>query len=105
MSDDELRAALEEAEARLAALEAARAPEQALEGEARELLARLSKQRRMAQHRGVRTWDEAPRGALRMVVLSVGCVALGTGAWALDSTLGGASLVASLVVLAVEGLR
>ena len=50
-------------------------------------------------------WEGAQRAALRMVVLAAGCVALITGATALDSTLGGASIVVTLGVLAVEGMR
>lgn len=102
---EDLEATLERTQQAVQALELSLAPRRALELEAREVLVRLVKRRKHAQQRGVRTWETAQRGALRMLVLAVGCVVLGTGAWALDETLGGLSLAVSLVVLGLEGLR
>jgi len=106
MSDDaDVEQTLAEVQARVREAEAALAPRKALEADGRELLARLIRKRKHVQQRGVRSWEGAQRGALRMVTLAAGCVAIGTGAWALDPTLGGVSLVVSLVVLGFEGLR
>ena len=102
LKDDEvLTAALRDVEERIAWLEAQTNPRQA----ARALLGKLIKRRQRVQQRGVPMWEGAQRAALRMVVLAAGCVALITGATALDSTLGGASIVVTLGVLAVEGMR
>lgn len=106
MSEEpDVEQALAEVQARVREVEALLAPRKVLEAESRDLLTRLIRRRKHVQQRGVRTWEGAQRGALRMVTLAAGCVAIGTGAWALDLTLGGASLVLSLVVLGVEGLR
>lgn len=105
-SDDaELQRALTQAQARLAELEAWQASLQPVEQRARAVLAAVSTRRKRAQQRGVETWDEPQRGALRMFVLAVGCVTLGTGAWALDASLGGASVCLSLGALWWESLR
>jgi hypothetical protein len=101
----DIEAALADARRRLAEVEARLAPAHALDAEARVVLARILKRKKQAQLTGVRTWESAQRGALRMGVLALGCVLMGSGAWALDDALGGASLVVSLVVLGVEGLR
>jgi hypothetical protein len=108
IKDDDLAAlaaALREVEERVAWLEAQTTPRQAAEVAGRTLLGKLIKRRQRVQQRGVPMWESAQRAALRMVVLAVGCVALITGATALDSTLGGASIVVTLGVLAVEGMR
>ena len=100
-----LAAALRDVEERVAWLEAQTSPRQAAESAARALLGKLIKRRQRVQQRGVPMWEGAQRAALRMVVLAAGCAALITGATALDSTLGGASIVVTLGVLALEGMR
>ena len=102
---DELSDALSDAEARVAALEAFHEPRARAIDQARTLVTEVVKRRNRVQQRGVPMWEGAQRAALRMVVLAAGCVALITGATALDSTLGGASIVVTLGVLAVEGMR
>jgi hypothetical protein len=101
----ELDDALRDAQDRVAALEAQLAPRQVAENEARALLGKLIKRRQRVQQRGVPMWEAAQRGALRMVVLAVGCSALITGATALDGTLGGVAIVISMGLLVVEGMR
>jgi len=49
--------------------------------------------------------DPAQRAAVRLVVLSVGCMLLITGATALDSTAGGAAIVLTFGVLVFEGSK
>ena len=100
-----LAATLRDVHERLAWLEAQTTPRRRAQEGARALLGKLIKRRQRVQQRGVPMWEGAQRAALRMVVLAVGCVALITGATALDSTLGGASIVVTLGVLAVEGMR
>jgi len=81
------------------------APRHSAETEARSLLAKMIKRRQRVQQRGVPMWEAAQRGALRMVVLGVGCIALITGATALDGTFGGVAIVVSMGVLVLEGMR
>lgn len=100
-----LDAALRDAQARVAWLEAQTAPRQDAEAKARVLLGKLIKRRQRVQQRGVPMWEGAQRAALRMVVLAVGCGALITGAAALDGTLGGVSIVVAMGVLVFEGMR
>lgn len=102
MSADEVTQKLAELEARVAELEASIAEREQIADHARSSLAEL---RRRRLRGGSRTWEGAQRAALRFVLLSAGCVALVTGGWALDSTLGGATIVASFGVLMFEGLR
>lgn len=97
--------ALCDAEAQVAWLEAQQAPRHAAESGGRSLLAKLTKRRQRAQQRGVPMWEGAQRGALRMVVLGLGCIALITGAAALDGTFGGVAIVVSMGVLVLEGMR
>ena len=97
--------ALCEANARVAWLEAQTAPRQDAEATARVLLKKLIKRRQRVQQRGVPMWEGASRAALRMVVLAIGCAALITGAAALDGTLGGVSIVVTMGVLVLEGMR
>lgn len=97
--------ALREANARVAWLEAQIAPRKDAEAKARLLLSKLIKRRQRVQQRGVPMWEGAQRAALRMVVLAIGCAALITGAAALDGTLGGVSIVLTMGVLVVEGMR
>ncbi|MDP1821722.1 MAG: hypothetical protein Q8L48_00695 [Archangium sp.] len=103
--EDVLAEALRDAHERISLLEAQLAPRQAGETSARALLGKLIKRRQRVQQRGVQVWEGAQRAALRMFVLAVGCVALSTGAMALDATLGGVSIVVTLGVLALEGGR
>lgn len=99
---DEVAEKLAELEGRVAALEASLGEREAAADRARRSLAELRRQRRRG---GTRTWEGAQRGALRFVVLSAGCIAMVTGGWALDSTVGGVTIVASFGVLMFEGLR
>ena len=100
-----LEDALRQAQARVAGLEAQRAPLTSAEDRARKLLTVLIKRRQRAQQYGVPTWDGAQRAALRMVLLGIGCIALITGASAFDSGLGGVAMVVSLALLGIEGTR
>lgn len=102
---DTLDDALRDAEARVAWLEAQQAPRHAADSKARALLAKLIKRRQRAQQRGVPMWEGDQRDALRMVVLGLGCIALITGATALDATFGGVAIVVSMGVLVLEGMR
>ena len=97
--------ALQVANDRVATLEAQLAPRKGAEAEARVLLGKLTKRRQRVQQRGVPMWEAAQRGALRMVVLALGCTALITGGMALDGTLGGAAIVISMALLVFEGMR
>jgi multidrug efflux pump subunit AcrA (membrane-fusion protein) len=101
----ELEQALQEAQERVATLEAQLAPRQTAEAEARILLGKLIKKRQRVQQRGVPMWEAAQRGALRMVVLAAGCIALITGSMALDGTLGTGAIVISMFLLVFEGMR
>ncbi len=102
---ENLEEILRATEARVAALEADLAPRQHAEADARHLLGQLTKRRQRVQQRGVPMWEGAQRGALRMVVLAAGCVALIAGATALDETLGGVAIVTSMGLLVLEGMR
>ena len=97
--------ALQDAQARVEELESQLAPRQSAEVGARALLSKLIKRRQRVQQRGVPMWESAQRAALRMVVLAVGCIALITGATALDATFGGVAIVVSMGVLVLEGMR
>lgn len=99
---DEVAQKLAELEARVAALEGSLGERETAAARARHALAEL---RRNRLRGGTRTWEGAQRGALRFVLLSVGCIAMVTGGWALDSTVGGVTIVASFGVLMFEGLR
>ena len=101
----ELEQALQEAQERVAALEAQLAPRQIAEAEARVLLGKLIKKRQRVQQRGVPMWEAAQRGALRMVVLAAGCIALITGSMAFDGTLGTGAIVIAMGLLVFEGMR
>jgi len=100
-----LAAALQEAEARLAALEAFHEPRSRAEAAARTLLSELIKRRKRVQQRGVPMWDAAQRAALRMVLLAVGSAAMICGAMAFDQTLGTVAIFGALLLLVIEGLR
>ncbi len=102
---DQLDAALQEAETRIAALEAFHAPRAREEAAARSLLSELIKQRKRVQQRGVPMWDGAQRAALRMVLLAIGAAAVICGAMAFDGTLGTVAIFFTLVLLMFEGLR
>lgn len=97
--------ALQDAQSKVAELEAQLAPSQSAEIQARTLLSKLIKRRQRVQQRGVPMWESAQRAALRMVVLALGCIALITGATALDATLGGVAIAVSMGVLMLEGMR
>ena len=101
----ELDEALRAARDQLAELEAHRAPRERAEAEARLLLGKLIKRRQRVQQRGVPMWEGAQRAGLRMVVLAIGCVALITGATALDETLGGVAIMVAMGLLTLEGMR
>ena len=103
--EQELEEALHEVQGRVDWLEAQLAPRQQREAAARALLGKLIKRRQRVQQRGVQTWEGAQRGALRMVVLAVGCAALITGATALDAGFGGVAIVVAMGVLTFEGMR
>ena len=96
---------LRETQARVEWLEAERARRQAAVDEARTLRTALISHRQRAKRRGVQMLEGAQRGALRMVVLAVGCGALICGASALDATGSGVAIVVSFSVLVLEGLR
>ena len=102
---DTLEQTLRQAQAQRAWLQAQAAPRQDAESRGRELLGTLTRRRQRAQQQGVPMWEGAQRAALRMVVLGLGCIALITGASALDGTAGGVAIVISLGVLGLEGLR
>lgn len=99
---DELDETLRSVRAQLELREAEEAQLEVLVREARAALVLISSHRRRGR---VKLWDAAQRGALRTVVLALGCVALVCGASVLDSTLGGAAIVASFGVLLFEGVR
>ena len=104
-AERELEEALVDVQARVDWLEAQLAPRRDSEASARALLGKLVKRRQRVQQRGVQTWEGAQRGALRMVVLAVGCAALITGATALDAGFGGVAIVVAMGVLTFEGMR
>ena len=100
-----LEDALRQAQAQVAWLEAQRAPLQSAEDRARKLLTLLIKRSQRAQQYGVPSWDGAQRAALRMVLRGFGCIALISGASAIDSGLGGVAMVVALALLGIEGTR
>ena len=99
---DEVAHKLSELEARVAQLEATLGERERVAEHARKSLAEL---RRRRLRGGARTWEGAQRAALRFVLVSMGCVAVITGGWALDPTLGGVTIVAAFGVLMFEGAR
>jgi hypothetical protein len=102
---DTVEQTLRETRELVAWLEEQNAPRERAEAAGRDLLGKLIKRRQRAQQRGVPTWEGAQRGALRMLVLAAGCVALIAGGSALDSSLAVVSIVVSLGVLGFEGIR
>lgn len=100
-----LEQALRETEARVAFLERHAGRRAALFARGKGLQAALINHRRLAQHRGVPLWEAAQRGAMRMLVLAIGCGVLITGAAALDATLSGVAIVIAFGVLIYEGQR
>lgn len=104
MADDErdLEDALRAARALLDEREAEEAVLQARLAHARAVLEVLSRHRKRGR---VVALDSAQRGAVRTVVLAVGCAALIAGASVLDASLGGAAIVVSFGVLVFEGVR
>ena len=99
---DEVTAKIAELEARVAALESSLGEREDAAENARHTLAVL---RRKRLRGGTRTWEGSQRAALRFVLLSAGCIAMVTGGWALGSTVGSITIVASFGVLMFEGLR
>lgn len=103
MSEEpEVAARSKELQARLDRLEERLGERDATVGAARETLEKL---RRLRRRGGRRTWAGEQRAALRFVIVSVGCVAVVTGGWALSPTIGGAAIAGALGVLMFEGLR
>jgi hypothetical protein len=100
--EEDLEQTLRETEARLAWLEAEAAERSRLVTDTQKTL-QLIKRRR--QRRQFSLLDPAQRAAIRLVILSVGCVLLITGSTALDSTAGGAAIVLTFGVLVFEGSK
>jgi hypothetical protein len=93
---------LRQTEERVAALESSSGALQAALTEAQTTLSALKRRRQ----RGLASsWDPAQRAALRLVLMSLGCVSTITGAMSLDETLGAAAIVLSFGVLVFEGSK
>lgn len=93
---------LEETRAQVAALEVSVHARREVVQQAQQTIERL---RRRRQRRASPLWEGAQRGAVRTVVLAVGCVLLIAGAATLDGTFGGVAIVGAFGVMLMEGLR
>ena len=103
MNDEEaVEQTLRETEARLAWLEAETSERSKLVADAQKTLQLIKRRRQRGQFSLL---DPAQRAAVRLVILSVGCVLLITGATSLDSTAGGAAIVLTFGVLVFEGSK
>ncbi|MFZ5444741.1 MAG: hypothetical protein ACOZQL_32410 [Myxococcota bacterium] len=104
MASDErdLQEVLRQARATLEQREQDEAVIQRRVSDARQVLELLARHRRRGK---VAMLDSAQRGAVRLVVLAFGCVAMISGAFILDGSLGAGAIVASFGVLAFEGVR
>jgi hypothetical protein len=93
---------LRQTEERVAALESSSGARLQALNDGQKALSALKRRRQ----RGLSSsWDPAQRAALRLVLMSIGCVSTITGAMSLDETLGAAAIVLAFGVLVFEGSK